>query len=84
MSTCGLASITRRASTTGDRTVRTPATDPAARVEPSMIAASDVPASVRAAPTPASKSGESSIVRLGAVTASCDEPPAARIACPAR
>ena len=61
-STCGDRSSTARASRTGLRTRRTPATAPAARVRPSMIAASSScrPSAVNTAPRPQLKSGSSS------------------------
>src|SRR5215217_7835028 len=70
--TCGDFSITLRASSMGFFTWRRPATEPAARVVPSMMAASSslMPSWLKTAPLPALKWGESSRMRMAAVTAS--------------
>ena len=75
--TCGVCSITCRASRTGLRTCRTPATAPARRSRPSMIAASSScpPSAQSTAPRPALNSGSSSSATTAAVTASRLEPP---------
>jgi hypothetical protein len=77
--------MTARARLMGWRVRVTPATAPAFRVAPSMMAASSsfLPSAVKTAPRPALKSGSSSRMRMAASTASSDEPPCARIALPA-
>ena len=83
--TCPLFSITARARLTGWRVRVTPATAPAARVRPSMIAASSsfVPSQVNTAPRPALKCGSSSSTWIVASTASTALPPAASTFSPA-
>src|ERR1051325_7871132 len=82
--TCFDFSITARAAVIGFLMIATPATEPAFFVFPSMIAASSsfFPSCVNTAPFPALKSGESSMKRTVASTASRLEPPLARTACP--
>src|SRR5690606_6887941 len=84
-STCGDFSITARASLMGFFTRLTPATAPAARLLPSMIAASSslVPAFVNTAPLPALNSGESSMTTIAATPPSRLAPPASSTAYPA-
>ena len=79
--TCGDFSMTARASEIGWRVRVTPATAPALRFAPSMMAASSsfLPSAVKTAPRPALKSGSSSRIWIAASTASTEEPPRSRI-----
>ena len=83
--TCSLRSITARAASTGLRGPQMPATAPAARVRPSITAASIScrPSLVSTAPRPALNSGSSSSAITAAVTASSAAPPRAKAAWPA-
>ena len=77
--------MTARASEIGLRVRVTPATAPAARLAPSMIAASSstLPCAVKTAPRPALNSGSSSSTRTAASTASTAAPAARSTAAPA-
>src|SRR5688572_19368035 len=84
--TCADRSMTARAAVIGLRMIVTPATDPAPRVFPSMIDASNSlrPSWVNTAPLPALKRGLSSRIRMAASTASRLDPPRCRTAWPDR
>src|SRR5436190_590497 len=84
--TCFDFSMTMRARAIGLRTCSSSATAPAAKVFPSMIAASIsfVPALVKYEPLPALKCGSSSSTRTAASTASRLEPPPCKTSRPAR
>jgi glutaconyl-CoA decarboxylase len=83
--TYGDFSITARERLMGCRVRVTPATAPAIRFEPSMMAESSsfFPSAVKTAPWPALKSGSSSRTWIAASTASSAEPPRSSTLAPA-